>query len=208
VVLAGNLLVAALAYPGLRTARVSWGPDLGPLLASLRERTRPVIFYSWHAYELPLLCAVYQLPADIRPVGIGHDGILSRTFQMATAWLGIPVWVYRRRSSVRPGQQIIDLIQSAPEPPVLGLIPDAGGPYGTVKPGILTVARATGAYLIPVAVRTEPVARLRRPAPYLLPLPFSEVVVHCGVPLDGLSVSLEDAQAALALQDAKAQRIY
>jgi lysophospholipid acyltransferase (LPLAT)-like uncharacterized protein len=207
-VLAGNLLVAAVAYPGLHTGRVSWGPELESFLTFLRGRTRPVVLYCWHAYELPVLCVVYRLPSDVRPVGIGHDGVLSRIFQRAVAWMGIPVWVYRRRSTVRPGQQIIDMIQDSPEPPILGLVPDAGGPYGRIKPGILRIAQATGAHLVPVAVRTDRVFLQKRPAPYLLPLPFSEISVHYGAPLDGATASMEDARKALEAVDAKAHAIW
>jgi hypothetical protein len=208
VVLAGNLAVAAVAYPGLHTARVSWHPDAGPLIAFLRERTRPVIFYSWHAYELPILCAVYHLPDDVRPLGIGHDGLFSRVFQRATTWLGVPVWVYRRRSAVKPGQQIIDLIQTAEEPPILGLIPDAGGPYGKMKPGILRIARATSAHLVPVAVHAEPSLLQRHPARYVIPLPLGRVRVHFGAALDGSTVSAEEAHAALEALDGQAHGIW
>jgi hypothetical protein len=208
VVLAGNLAVAAVAYPGLHTARVSWHPDIDPLIAFLRGRTRPVIFYSWHAYELPILCAVYHLPQDVRPLGIGHDGLLSRVFQRATSWLGVPVWVYRRRSAVRPGQQIIDLIETAPEPPILGLIPDAGGPYGTLKPGILRIARATRSHLLPVAVRADPSLLQRQPARYVIPLPLAHVKVHTGTPLDGSTVTPEEAHAALEALDRQAHGIW
>jgi len=205
---AGNLAVAAVAYPGLHTARVRWHPQLEPLVSFLRGRTRPVIFYSWHAYELPILCAVYHLPPDVRPWGIGHDGIFSRVFQRATSWLGIPVWVYRRRSNVRPGQQIIELIETSPEPPILGLIPDAGGPYGKLKPGILRIARATGADLVPVTVRAHPFLLQRQPARYVIPLPLGQVDVFVGTALDGSVVGPREAHDALQTLDQQAHGIW
>ncbi|NNF29518.1 MAG: hypothetical protein HKN73_19995 [Gemmatimonadetes bacterium] len=207
-VVLGNVVVAGLAYPGVATARVSWRPSKGSLLALLRNRTRTVIFYSWHVYEIPVLCAIWDLPRDVRPTGIGHDGLLSRWLQQATAWLGVPVWVYRRRSPVRPGQQLADFLNDAEVPRIVGLFTDAGGPYGEAKAGLLRVARATNAVLIPVAVDIKPAPMMRWPASYLLPLPFGRAVVHYGEPLDGAKASASEVRAALDEVDRAASGIW
>lgn len=207
-VLLGNLGVAALAYPGVSSARIRWEPELGPLLELVRSRTRPIIFYSWHAYELAVLCVVFRLPEDARPVGIGHDGLPSRLLQQAAAWLGVPVWVYRRRSLVRPGQQLIDFMRHAPVPPLMGLFTDAGGPYGRAKEGLLTVAQATGALVVPVAPRCRPALMLPIPVPYTVPLPFARIDVHHGPPLDAATASLKDMDDALRAVDSMAHGVW
>ena len=207
-ILLANVVVAALAYPGVATARVRWAPDLDALLSLLESRTRPVIFYSWHAYELPVLCAIFDLPREVTPTGIGHDGLLSRGLQQATAWLGVPVWVYRRRSPVRPGQQLADFINEASEPPIVGLFTDAGGPYGEAKGGLLRVARATNALLVPLAVHIRPAPLIRRRFPYLFPLPFGRVTAHFGSPLDGATASTEEIRGALDEVDGAALGIW
>jgi lysophospholipid acyltransferase (LPLAT)-like uncharacterized protein len=207
-VLLGNLAMVAFVYPSALTTRARFDPPLARLLAFLRERDRPLIFYSWHAYEQLVVCAVATLPRELIPFGIGHDGILSRMLQRGTTGLGIPVWVYRRRSPVRPSQQLIDFLRNANEPPAVGLFTDAGGPYGEAKRGLLEVARAARAWLVPLTVRARPVVILRKPAPYALPLPFSRIQAFYGKPLDGSVVTLEECSRALADVDRRAHGVW
>lgn len=204
----GNAAMAAWVYPSVKTTRATFDPPLERLVDFMRGRDRPVIFYSWHAYEQLVVCAVANLPEELIPFGIGHDGLLSRMLQHATTALGIPVWVYRRRSPVRPSQQLIEFLRSATPPPAIGLFTDAGGPYGEAKAGLLAVARATRAWLVPLVVRAHPVAMLRQPAPYALPLPFARIRVLYGEPLDGSAVSLEECVSALATLDRRAHRVW
>lgn len=207
-VLLGNLAMAACVYPSVLTTRAQFDPPLEGLLTFLRERDRPVIFYSWHAYEQLVVCAVATWPKELIPFGVGHDGLSSRMLQRATAGLGIPVWVYRRRSPVRPSQQLIDFLGNAVEPPAVGLFTDAGGPYGRAKPGLVDVARATRAWLVPLTVRAQPVVMLRKPAPYVLPLPFSRIRVFYGDPLDGSVATLAECSRALAALDRRAHGVW
>jgi lysophospholipid acyltransferase (LPLAT)-like uncharacterized protein len=207
-VLLGNVGMAACVYPSALTTRARFDPPLEGLLTFLRERDRPVIFYSWHAYEQLVVCAVATLPRDLIPFGVGHDGLLSRMLQRATTGLGIPVWVYRRHSPVRPRQQLIDFLRDAGEPLAVGLFTDAGGPYGQAKSGLVEVARATRAWLVPLTVRAQPVVIVTKPVPYALPLPFSRIQVFHGEPLDGAAVTLDECSRALADMDRKAHGVW
>lgn len=65
-----------------------------------------------------------------------------------------------------------------------------------MKPGILEVARACGAQIVPFQVRSTPAIAFGKKLKHLLPVPFSRVDVRRGEPLDG-TTTLEDCQKAL-----------
>jgi len=187
--------MALSIYPAWRTARVTWAPSLDGLAKLARETDRPIIFYSWHAYEPLVLCALRDFPAELQPTGIGHDGVLSRMLQDVTTWFGFQVWVYRRSSPVQPKQQIIDMVNE--RRCNIGLFADAGGPYGRVKPGLSEIAIATEAWLVPVVVHGRPTLRFSWPRRYGFPLPFCHLAARYGEPIDGRDATTERCQATL-----------
>jgi lysophospholipid acyltransferase (LPLAT)-like uncharacterized protein len=193
-----NLAVAAWVYPSLRTSRINWNPDLASLLRVVRERSKPIIYYSWHEYELIAVCAFRNNPPDVRPMPIGHDGILSRILQHSTAWFGYSIWVYRRQSSFRPKDQLVNFLRSGPY--VVGLFADSGGSDGIVRPGLPEVARRSEAMLIPFAISARPAVTLTRPKKFSFPLPFSSIEVFWRQPIDGSNVSVEHCQKALDMK--------
>lgn len=194
-VLAANVLLVLWIYPCWRTVRIRWIPSLDVLAKLARETNRPLIFYSWHAYEPLTLCAFRDLPAELELTGIGHDGVLSRMLQRATAWFGFRVWIYRRKSAIRPKQQIIDMVRSRGSN--IGLFADAGGPYRRVKPGLPEIARATNGWLVPMVVRGRPILTLPWPVRYVFPLPFCKLEVYYGAPIDGREATVDGCQLAL-----------
>ena len=161
-------------------------------------RSKPIIYYSWHVYELLAVCAFRYYPADVRPMFIGHDGILSRMLQHSTAWFGYSIWVYRRQSSIRAKDQLVDFLRSGRYG--VALAADSGGPYGMVKPGLPEVATKSEAILVPVAFRAHPVFMLRWPIKYGFPLPFSSIEVFWGQPFSGSTATVEHCQKALDMQ--------
>ena len=117
-----NLAAAGCLYPAWRTARVRWEPDVAQLIGLFKDRSRPIICFAWHAYELNGVCVFRDFPRDLVPLAIGHDGPLSRALQQSVAWYGFPIWVYRRRSPIPPKAQIINLLKA--ERPVIGVFVD------------------------------------------------------------------------------------
>jgi lysophospholipid acyltransferase (LPLAT)-like uncharacterized protein len=204
-VVLSNLLLAAWIYPCWRTVRVTWIPPLEGLARLGATTGRPLVFYSWHAYEPLTICAFRDVPPDMRPTGIGHDGLLSRMLQQATAWFGYRLWVYRRQSPVRPKQQIIEMVQA--RGCNIGLFADAGGPYGRVKPGLSEIARETDAWLVPLVVRARPVVMFRWPRRYAFPVPFGSLRAMHGDPLDGRAADPSRCQAALAAVERRAESL-
>ena len=197
-----NALLVLWIYPCWKTATIRWSSTLNDLKALTEQTNRPLIFYSWHKYEPLVLCALRDFPAELQPTGIGHDGVMSRMLQRATAWFGFRVWVYRRKSPVRPREQIAQMINQ--RRCNVGLFADAGGPYGKVKSGLAEIARATDAWLVPVVVHGSPTLRFRWPWRYAFPLPFCSLVGHHGDPIDGSSVTVERCQQALEATEARA----
>jgi lysophospholipid acyltransferase (LPLAT)-like uncharacterized protein len=175
--------------------RVEWRPDVEALHALLRNRSRSVICYGWHEYELLTFCAFKGWPADIMPTGIAHDGFLSRALHRSSTWFGFPVWVYRRKSPVRPKQQLIDLLSSSRR--VIGLIADAGGSDRELRTGMVEVARATDALLIPMTVVARPVITIAYPKRYALPLPFACLRAYYGDPIAGSAATVTGCRQAL-----------
>jgi len=129
---------------------------------------------------------------------IGHDGILSRILQNSTAWLGYSIWVYRRQSSIRAKDQLVDFLRSGPY--VVGLFADSGGPDGIVRPGLPEVARRSEAMIIPFAISARPAVTLTWPKKFSFPLPFSSIEVFWGLPIDGSKASVEHCKKALDMQ--------
>ena len=203
-VVLSNALLVLWIYPCWRTAKIRWSPSLDRLTELVRDTNRPLIYYSWHAYEPLTLCALRDFPAELQPTGIGHDGVLSRMLQRATAWFGYRVWVYRRKSPIRPRQQIIEMINE--RRCNIGLFADAGGPYGKVKPGLAEIGQATESWLVPIVVRGRPTLGLKWPRRYQFPLPFCSLVAHLGEPIDGRAVTVERCQDALEATEARSKR--
>jgi lysophospholipid acyltransferase (LPLAT)-like uncharacterized protein len=160
-----------------------------------RSSARSLIFYSWHAYEPVAMCAFRDVSFDFMPTVIGHDGLLSRMVQQASARLGYRMWVYRRASPVPPRQQIIEMVKD--RRCNIGLFADSGGPYGRVKPGLPEIARATGAWLVPLVVRGRPVITIKRPCHFVFPLPFCSLTARIGEPIDGREATIDLCEEAL-----------
>jgi len=190
-----NAALAAWIYPCWRSARISWNPPLEGLKRLIKSDSRPLVYYSWHAYEPITLCAFRDVPAELMPTGIGHDGLLSRMLQRATARFGFNLWIYRRKSPISPKQQIIEMVRA--RGCNIGLFADAGGPYGHVKPGLPEIGRATDAWLVPLVVRGRPTITFKRPWHYVFPLPFCTLTANIGEPIDGRDATVARCQEAL-----------
>ena len=109
-------------------------------------------------------------------------------------WLGFEAFVFRRRSTVTPRQQIADYVRTTGRP-ILNL-PDSGGPYGVMKPGILEVARACNARIVPFQVTARPTVSVGRTLKHVIPLPYCRIEVRRGAPLDG-TATVDECQRAL-----------
>lgn len=182
-VLLSNALFFLGFLPVLATSSVRWPPLLAQLQADLERRWRPIVYMGWHAYSWSSYLVFRELPAALRPTSIAHDGVASRFNSRCGSWLGLDTLVYQRHASVPPRQQIVDYALGRRRH--LVLFPDSGGPYRALKPGIVAVARALDALVVPFAIRSRRAIRLGRELQHLLPLPTARLELVCGDPLSG-----------------------
>jgi len=188
-----NASLFALHAPALWSARVAFAQPIAPLADA--ARTRPLVWLAWHRYNFAATAALRALPAALRPTLVMHDGLASRALtHEASAWLGFETFVFRRRSPVSPRAQLVDYMRATGRSIVN--LPDSGGPYGVMKPGILEVARACDARIVPFAVAAHPSLTLGRTLRHVVPLPFARVTLCCGAPLDA-GATVDECQRAI-----------
>jgi hypothetical protein len=182
-VLLSNGLFFLGFLPVLATSSVRWPPLVARLQADLERRWRPILYMGWHAYSWCAYLVFRELPAALRPTSIAHDGVASRFNSRCGSWLGLDTLVYQRHAPVPPRQQIVDYALERRRH--LVLFPDSGGPYRVLKPGIVSIARALDARVVPFAIRSRRAVRIGRRMRHLLPLPTARLELLCGDPLAG-----------------------
>jgi len=178
-----NAVVAALA-PSLgsgtlcllaRTLRIRREEKAAEPLWTSRT---PAIYVVWHA-RLLLLPYLY-----------GHRGARvlisrSRDGEMVARLVRRFGFVVVRGSSSRGGAGgLRGLARALGEGHSVILVPDGPrGPAETVKPGVVTLARMTGAPVVPLAFAASAEWRTRSWDGFRIPKPFARCVVRFGPPL-------------------------
>lgn len=169
-------------------------------VATLRYRrvgawpTGPGVVAFWHGDQLPLLG---QRPPGrlVAPVSLSADGRLQARI---LARLGVE---HVSGSSSRGGARaLLGLARALNKRSALALVAVDGprGPRGVAKPGAVFLAQRLEVPIWPVGVAVRRGRRLRRAWDrYLLPLPFTRVVVHIGAPWSPPAGPVEGACAAL-----------
>jgi len=169
----GGVLGAAL----LRALGATWrielrGPD--PFAAP-----GPLVLGTWHG-GLLIAAVCWRDRGLVIPVSQSRDGdwidaVLRRLGFAESA----------RGSSSRGATALLRaLIRRIRAGEAIGMLPDGPrGPSGVAKPGIVALARATGARLVPVGVAAAPVWRFGSWDRARLPRPFARVRCVYGEPL-------------------------
>lgn len=188
-----NAALHALNKAVTPTARIAFREPFVP--AAHEHDGRPLIYLTWHRLNYAATPVLMSLPPDARPTLVMHDGVASRAFSHRTGvWMGFECFVFRRRSSVPARVQIAEYVRATGRP-ILNL-PDSGGPYGVVKPGILEVARACDARLVPFVVTARPALTIGRTLRHVVPLPYCRIHARRGAILD-CGATVDDCQRAL-----------
>lgn len=189
---ASNAAVFAVNYPAVRLAGVRFA-------SPPEQLPRPAVLFAWHRFNYALTPALLRMPASLRPTLVMHDGLASRALTHASSeWLGFERFVFARRSSTPPREQIAEYVRSAGRS--IFLLPDSGGPYGVVKPGIVAIARACGVPVVPVRVRCDRALVVGRTLRHVVPLPGSTIDIAFGDPIPPERVDQAACQAALDLE--------
>lgn len=182
IVRVGVLLIRVLAL----TWRIRVINDAG--LRAERAARRPVIFSLWHGQMLPLL---YQHRGEGVAVLISEhrDGeMIAR----AAAALGFET--VRGSTSRGAARALIGLVRTLSEGRDVAVTPD--GPRGPAKsfaPGALVAAQRTGAAIIPVIAAPRSTWRLKSWDGFMIPKPFTRIVVAYGDPARVQSENLRGA---------------
>jgi lysophospholipid acyltransferase (LPLAT)-like uncharacterized protein len=169
----GGLLGAAL----LRALGATWrieitGPDPfsaeGPLVCGIWHRNLLIAAVCWRDRGL-------VIPVSRSRDGDWIDAVLRRLGFAKSA----------RGSSSRGATALLrELIRRVRGGEAIGMLPDGPrGPSGVAKPGIVALARATGARLVPVGVAAAPAWRFGSWDRARLPRPFARVRCVYGEPL-------------------------
>lgn len=187
--LAGNAAVILANAGALATSRTTWRTPLPP-------RAGPRVIYTWHRFNFLAALALRSLPEAERPALLMHDGLASRALtHESSTWLGYEVFVFARRSKTPVREQIAQYLRHSNRD--LLMLPDAGGPYGKMKPGIIEIARSVSASLVPLALHATRAVEVGATLRHVVPLPFCEFVLSAGAELRGDALDVERCQAAL-----------
>ena len=173
----------------LRTRRVHFDRYLG-----LKARGVPILFALWHG-RMFLSIQAHR-----------HEGIVtmasrSRDGEIIARWLERNGYTVVRGSSSRGGSEALrEMVRRVRAGATAALTVDGPtGPPRVVQPGIVHLARLTGAWILPITFSSDSPRFLASWDRYLTPLPFSRNVVLYGEPFPiGTETSDEDAGGAIA----------
>jgi lysophospholipid acyltransferase (LPLAT)-like uncharacterized protein len=177
------------------TLALALGPALGAvalraLLTTLRLRREegavaalwaartPVIYAVWHGRVL-LLPRLYGSRACRVLTSRSHDG------ELVARWMARFGLVPVRGSSSRSGADALRrLARALREGREVVVVPDGPtGPREVLKAGVITLARLSGAPIVPMAVGASREWRLRSWDEFRIPKPFGRCVVRFGEPI-------------------------
>ncbi len=197
------------------TLTLAAGPVLGAIAlralgATLRVRREEAAVAPLWAARAPVIYAVWHDRLLLLPYLYGHRGsrVLasrSRDGELVARWIrrfGLePV----RGSSTRGGGEALRLLTRALRSGhEVVVVPDGPkGPREVLKPGVIALARLTGAPIVPMALGASREWRLRSWDEFRIPKPFARCVMRFGEPIyvarhrAGEEAARKDVEAAL-----------
>lgn len=152
-----------------------------PILRRLLDSHTPLIPVFWHGRLLyPLrLKQIYRLRRVTVLVSRSRDG--EWISQIARRFSVLPT----RGSSHRGGGQgLLEMVRRVQEGYIACVTPDGPrGPRYQVQPGVVTLAHKTGAAILPITYNAKWRKVMRSWDRFVLPMPFSRIVVIYGEPI-------------------------
>ncbi|HEY6066983.1 MAG TPA: lysophospholipid acyltransferase family protein [Thermoanaerobaculia bacterium] len=149
----------------------------GERFRDLSQRGVPILFALWHG-RMFLSIQVH------RNQGIATMASQSKDGEIIARWLERNGYMVARGSSSRGGGAAFkELVRAMRSGRAAALTVDGPrGPARVVQPGIVELARLTGAWILPITFSSARPRFLRSWDRYLVPLPFSKNVVAYGEP--------------------------
>jgi lysophospholipid acyltransferase (LPLAT)-like uncharacterized protein len=179
--LLGAHLVKLLAY----TLRVR--SDGAEAVEALVAEDQRIILAFWHRRLLmmPLAYPWRRAAADGSARGVAILSSDSKDGERSAAtWRHFGIHAVRGTASEDGARALVRMIRAVREGWDFGITPDGPrGPRQALKPGVVALARRTGAWIVPVTVGYGARIELRTWDALPIPLPFAEVVVRYGEPL-------------------------
>jgi lysophospholipid acyltransferase (LPLAT)-like uncharacterized protein len=153
---------------------------------------RPAVYTFWHGVLLPLTYTHRRRQVQVL-TSLHKDGeIISRILQ------GLGFGVLRGSSSRGSARGLTRMLARAVEGLDVAITPDGPtGPAKSVKQGAFYVCEKSGGALFPVGVAASRARHLGSWDSFMIPLPFSRVVVVYGEPLEWDESALFEDKAAL-----------
>ena len=152
----------------------------------LVDRDEHFILTFWHRrlVMMPLAYPFIRRSATGKDRGVAILASDSRDGERSTAtWSYFRIHAVRGTASDDGAKALVRMIRAVKEGWDFGITPDGPrGPRQRLKPGVLALARKTGAWVVPVCVAADRAVQLKTWDRMLLPLPFSTVTVRYGEP--------------------------
>ena len=143
------------------------------------SREGPLVATTWHRGML-IAAYCFRNRGIVVPVSQSRDG------DLASSLLGHLGFAATARGSSSKGATglLRNLIRRARAGEPVAVLPDGPrGPAGRAKPGVIAVARASGAFLVPIGVSAAPARQFGSWDRAILPLPFARVTCSYGEPI-------------------------
>jgi lysophospholipid acyltransferase (LPLAT)-like uncharacterized protein len=143
------------------------------------SRGDPVVITAWHR---GLLIAAYcwRNRGIVTPISQSRDGDLASAVIRRLGFAPSP----RGSSSSGTTGLLRNLIRQVRAGQPVGILPDGPrGPAGTAKPGVIALARAGGACVVPIGISASPSKQFDSWDRAILPLPFARVTCSYGEPI-------------------------
>jgi hypothetical protein len=196
--------VAAHALKLLRlTLRVRWENEA--VVRELVGKDQRIILTFWHRrlVMMPLSYPFRRLDAKGERRGVAILSSDSKDGERSVGtWRWFGIHAVRGTAAEDGAKALVRMIRAVREGWDFGITPDGPrGPLRKLKPGVLALARKSGAWVVPVCVAYSRAWQLKTWDTMLVPKPFSRVVVRYGTPFqvpagsdeDGLRSELENA---------------
>lgn len=170
---------------------------------ALARREVPILFALWHG-------RMYLSIQAHRRQGIVTMASQSKDGELIARWLEANGYVVVRGSSSRGGGQALrEMVRQVRSGRHAALTVDGPrGPARIVQPGVVQLARLTGAWILPITSSSASGKLLSSWDRFLLPRPFSRNVVAYGEPFPISAEQTEEAalsRVAAALDGATAE---
>lgn len=151
----------------------------------LVDRDERFILTFWHRRLVMMpLAYSFRRRANGEDRGVAILASDSRDGERSTAtWAYFRIHAVRGTASDDGAKALVRMIRAVKEGWDFGITPDGPrGPRQQLKPGVIALARKTGAWIVPVCVAADHTVTLKTWDAMVLPLPFSQVTVRYGSP--------------------------